>query len=472
LQTELLRQCGDHKVICVDATHGTNSYDFQLISILVIDEFGEGFPVGWCLSNKEDHVLLKNFFNHLKQNTGNICPEWFMSDMAEQYYSSWIQVFSGKPKKLICTWHIDRAWRKNLYKINDQTLQKETYHMLRVLLEEMDIAKFHRLLDETIKEWQKKEHMSDFLEYFQLHYAQRPQQWAGCYRKRAPINTNMYAESFHRVLKYVYLKGKVNKRMDVCIAVLLRYARDKAFDRIMKYEKGKSTKRTSAIMNRHKASLGLSTSLVHQNVSSYEWSVQSTTEPDTTYTVEKLDNCQKDCWIRCYKCQVCIHSYSCTCPDSLLHGVICKHIHLVIRSTGSMHTTEECTPHSGATETLISSVQNKARFGSCVGIKDRLQMKLCNIATGIGNINDEDTLLNIDKHLKSCISLINICGHDKNEPQNKRILTQRNFYATKRKRKPVKIRIAKPTFSEKKDVANRLLRISNEFDFATIGKSY
>ena len=47
LQAELLRKCGDHKVICADAIHGTNSYDFQLISILVIDEFGEGFPVGW-----------------------------------------------------------------------------------------------------------------------------------------------------------------------------------------------------------------------------------------------------------------------------------------------------------------------------------------------------------------------------------------------------------------------------------------
>lgn len=37
----------------------------------------------------------------------------------------------------------------------------------------------------------------------------------------SPVNTNMYVEAFHRVLKYVYLKGKVNKRLDKCLGILL-----------------------------------------------------------------------------------------------------------------------------------------------------------------------------------------------------------------------------------------------------------
>ena len=32
------------KVVCVDATHGTNAYDFKLITLLVVDEYGEAFP--------------------------------------------------------------------------------------------------------------------------------------------------------------------------------------------------------------------------------------------------------------------------------------------------------------------------------------------------------------------------------------------------------------------------------------------
>ena len=30
------------KVVCIDSTHKTNSYDFKLISLLVPDEYGEG----------------------------------------------------------------------------------------------------------------------------------------------------------------------------------------------------------------------------------------------------------------------------------------------------------------------------------------------------------------------------------------------------------------------------------------------
>ena len=66
LQAEMLRDCGHEKVVCIDATHGTNTYDFQLLTILVIDEYGEGFPAGWCISNKEDHILLTNFYRHKK----------------------------------------------------------------------------------------------------------------------------------------------------------------------------------------------------------------------------------------------------------------------------------------------------------------------------------------------------------------------------------------------------------------------
>ncbi len=79
-----------------------------------------------------------------------------------------------------------------------------------------------------------------FQNYFVTHYANRKQQWATCYCKLAGINTNMYVESFHYVLKYIYMKGRVNKRMDKCIHILLTFARDKAFERLVKFEKGKA----------------------------------------------------------------------------------------------------------------------------------------------------------------------------------------------------------------------------------------
>ena len=52
-QQDMLSQHGSN-VICADATHGTNMYDFLLITILTMDEYGEGIPVGWMISNRED----------------------------------------------------------------------------------------------------------------------------------------------------------------------------------------------------------------------------------------------------------------------------------------------------------------------------------------------------------------------------------------------------------------------------------
>ena len=58
-------------------------------------------------------------------------------------------------------------------------------------------------------------------------------------RKESFVNTNMYVEAFHRVLKYIYFKGKVNKQLDKCIGILMKLARDKGYKRLVKLEKGK-----------------------------------------------------------------------------------------------------------------------------------------------------------------------------------------------------------------------------------------
>ena len=49
------------KGVCIDGTHGTNAYGFTLSTIMVVDEFGSGFPVAWCLSNDEDTTFMSIF---------------------------------------------------------------------------------------------------------------------------------------------------------------------------------------------------------------------------------------------------------------------------------------------------------------------------------------------------------------------------------------------------------------------------
>lgn len=142
LQADLMKKLCNGRVVCIDGTHGTNGYDFTLITVMVVDEYWEGVPVAWCISNREDKLLLINFYKALKQNVGELTPAWFMSDLAEQFYTAWVSIFNKRPRKLLCIWHLDRAWRENLKQVKDSALEGAVYHNLRVLLEETDKQRF------------------------------------------------------------------------------------------------------------------------------------------------------------------------------------------------------------------------------------------------------------------------------------------------------------------------------------------
>ena len=99
-------KCGLNRIICIDDTHGTNSYDVHLTTVVFVDEFGEGYPTAWCLSNRTDCGTLVHFFQAIKKYLGlNIM---LMTDDAEQFYTACLVKDLTKP---LCTWHVDRAWR-------------------------------------------------------------------------------------------------------------------------------------------------------------------------------------------------------------------------------------------------------------------------------------------------------------------------------------------------------------------------
>ncbi len=85
IQKDMLIKFGSN-VICMDTTHGTNSYDFSLTSILVVGEFGEA--VDWMISNRQDELINIEFLEAIKRRTGSIHPRWFMTDDAEQFFFS------------------------------------------------------------------------------------------------------------------------------------------------------------------------------------------------------------------------------------------------------------------------------------------------------------------------------------------------------------------------------------------------
>ena len=253
-QSDMLCRHGQ-KGVCMDATYRINDYDFNLITLMVLDDFQEGIPVMWALSNREDKTVLVTTLSAIKEQCGAIEPGWFMSDIAQQYCNAWKQVFgTGSTTYLWCAWHVERAWKDGIRRyISTRDQQREVYHQLRVLMMETNKAKFTTVLTKFLS--MNMSNTPDFAEYFKSNYCSHIEQWATCYRVGTPMNTNMFSEAFHRVLKIVYLRHQHNRRIDYLIYVLLKIARDKAFEQFQKMEKGKTTHRICDIHKRHRRAL-------------------------------------------------------------------------------------------------------------------------------------------------------------------------------------------------------------------------
>nr|CAI5830013.1 unnamed protein product [Callosobruchus analis] len=83
-QMQVLRTFGGN-IVSIDGTHGLNSYNFEMTTIMVIDEFGEGFPVACMYSNRKDTYIYQVFFSKIKEKVGEIKAKVFMSDIAPAF---------------------------------------------------------------------------------------------------------------------------------------------------------------------------------------------------------------------------------------------------------------------------------------------------------------------------------------------------------------------------------------------------
>ena len=68
-QKSMLIRHGDN-IITIDSTHGPNPYDFQLTTVIIIDELNQGFPCAFMFSNKIDQSAMEVLFNEIKVKIG------------------------------------------------------------------------------------------------------------------------------------------------------------------------------------------------------------------------------------------------------------------------------------------------------------------------------------------------------------------------------------------------------------------
>ena len=69
-QSEILKKYGSD-CVCIDGTHGLNSYGFELITLLVLDDMRQGFPCAFLISNRTDENVLSFFSVYQGRSRGS-----------------------------------------------------------------------------------------------------------------------------------------------------------------------------------------------------------------------------------------------------------------------------------------------------------------------------------------------------------------------------------------------------------------
>lgn len=85
-QMHMLKQFGHGKIVCIDGTHGLNAYDFELVTLLVVDDFGSGFPCCFMFTNLKDTKIYTVMFSTIKDKVGIISPDLIFILWSRYFY--------------------------------------------------------------------------------------------------------------------------------------------------------------------------------------------------------------------------------------------------------------------------------------------------------------------------------------------------------------------------------------------------
>jgi len=151
------------------------------------------------------------------------------------------------------------------------------------------------------------------------------------------------------------------------------------------------------------------------------------------------------------ECNICVHSFNCTCPDSQIYHTICKHIHLVAQHDS--YTAEnkyiEATSTMKGNENLLGALLNEITPNASIlfeTIKNRILQLTQDIASQIESVTNILQLKEVEKQLlstKNSLSIsaiptasITVTDQIRKEPANTKIQKQRPFPKTQKKSRP------------------------------------
>ncbi|KAE8739140.1 hypothetical protein FOCC_FOCC015369 [Frankliniella occidentalis] len=337
-QAEMMRMASS-TILIVDATHDMDQYGHQLLNVVGVDELNRGYPLAHLISSSMKEDYLQYFFEALKLRLPDLEINCVITDDDPALINSMNMGFQELIRHILCDWHFKRTIQGQLHtKVKNTELEDQMFKELCVVIDLTQESEFNLALDTFTKKYGNFKMTKLFISYFKATCVPKKMKWAKCYRRfpHGNVETTMYVESFHNILKTIYLKRKPNKRIETLVNLLLEVEEDY-------YTRRQTTINTVApreqyfqyISERHLRGVNIPCDAVQEydeNGSKY-WIIKSQSIPDMEYKVfKKSDTCTQPgmCFFQCHATDcydnLCAHMYMCTCPDEIL---LCKHIHKV-----------------------------------------------------------------------------------------------------------------------------------------------
>ena len=94
------------RILCVDGTHKLNQYGHVLLSLLVINENGQGLVTAWAITSRENGTIWYIMCKNLRPICIVLKPEVMMSDDTNAAWNGLRRVWTSLVHKLLCHWHL------------------------------------------------------------------------------------------------------------------------------------------------------------------------------------------------------------------------------------------------------------------------------------------------------------------------------------------------------------------------------
>ncbi|KAK9903370.1 hypothetical protein WJX75_003957 [Coccomyxa subellipsoidea] len=231
---------GHGKPLIMDATFGTNREKMPLITLLVVDDHGNGVPIAWGIISQERTEAIAAFLEAVRQRVRQEQPDWdpscILVDACAAEIAAIQTTFPSSVWPFICHWHAQAAWKKQLFqKCNREgkNRQPNVEPMFRALLDitrfdppTEDVAAARRMAKGMVEKFLERfAEEEEFCRYFKAQWADKLDMICQIFRrlKGCNINCTSHAEGYHSSLKANFLHGKrrlTARRLDWLVYIL------------------------------------------------------------------------------------------------------------------------------------------------------------------------------------------------------------------------------------------------------------